>query len=246
VTGDEMHDAGARPHIIIAIDGPAASGKSTTAQRVADALAIVHVDSGALYRAATLAALQRGGDPSGWTAASVLNAAAAVTLVRSGHSCVPALRGAVLDEALRSPAVTRHVSHIAQIAAVRGWVNAMVRGVAESGAVVADGRDIGTAVFPHADLKVYLMADPWERARRRLRQRLHRAPTDEETAEETDRLVQRDARDATQSVPAVDAVVIDTTHLSQAEQVDRIVALARAVTRRPDGTLPVDSPSSER
>jgi cytidylate kinase len=89
---------------------------------------------------------------------------------------------------------------------------------------------MGTAVFPDADVKVYLVADPWERAKRRLVQHLKRLPTDAEIAAETDRLVHRDAADATQSVQARDAVLIDTTHLMQSEQVARIVALAKAAT----------------
>jgi cytidylate kinase len=85
-------------------------------------------------------------------------------------------------------------------------------------------------------VKIYLVADPWERARRRLIQMLGRSPTEAEVAEETDRLVHRDARDARQSGQAADAVLLDTTYLTQADQVDRIVALANAVTQRPDGT----------
>jgi cytidylate kinase len=84
------------------------------------------------------------------------------------------------------------------------------------------------------------VADPWERARRRLIQRLGRYPTDEEIAEETGHIVHRDARDATQTVQASDAVLIDTTYLTQEDQVERIVALAKAVTQRPDATSRVD------
>ena len=124
---------------------------------------------------------------------------------------------------------------------VRAWVNERVRAAALQRDVVVDGRDIGTTVFPNADLKVFLVADPWERARRRLTQRLGRRPTDGEVAEETDRLVHRDAQDATQTVQAKDAVLIDTTSLTQSEQVDRIVALARAVTQRASGTSSIDS-----
>ena len=113
-------------------------------------------------------------------------------------------------------------------AEVRDWVNARVREAAIGHDVVVDGRDIGTVVFPDADLKVFLIADPWERARRRLVQRLGRRPDDSEIAAETELLVQRDARDATQTVQALDAVLIDTTSLTQSEQVDRIVALAGA------------------
>jgi cytidylate kinase len=144
-----------------------------------------------------------------------------------------------VDEALRSPDVTRQVSRVAQMPRVRQWVNAQVRAAAAGHDLVVDGRDMGTAVFPAADLKVYLSADPWERARRRLTQRLGRSPNESEIAEETDRLVHRDALDATQSVPARDAVLIDTTLLTQEEQVERIVALARvAMNRLP----PVEEP----
>lgn len=115
---------------------------------------------------------------------------------------------------------------------VRGWVNHHVRNIAAGYDVVVDGRDMGTTVFPDADLKVYLVADPWERARRRLAQRLQRKPSDVEIAQETELLVKRDAADATQTVQARDAVLVDTTLLTQSEQVDRIVALAHAVIQR--------------
>lgn len=139
--------------------------------------------------------------------------------------------GIPAGDAVRGPEVTGHVSAVAQMPAVRAWVNRRVREAAAAHNVVADGRDIGTVVFPDAPLKVFLVADPWERARRRLVQRLERRPSDDEIAEETERLVERDARDATQTVQARDAVLIDTTALTQAEQVDRIVALARARER---------------
>lgn len=144
---------------------------------------------------------------------------------------VPQLEGAPADDEIRSPAVNGAVPRVAQMQAVRSWVNERVRQVARERNVVVDGRDMGTAVFPDADLKVYLVADTWERAKRRLVQHLRRLPTDEEIAAETDRLVHRDAADATQSVQARDAVLIDTTQLLQEEQVARIVALARAAAR---------------
>lgn len=224
---------------VIAIDGPAASGKSSTAQWVAQRLGFCHVDSGALYRAATAARLREPGadEPDRWSEAEVLDAARRrVTLVPQKNLFVPQLDGALADEELRGARVTQQVSRVARMASVRTWVNEQVRETARSKPVVVDGRDIGTAVFPDADLKVFLVADPWERARRRLVQQLQRAPNDEEIAEETDRLVQRDARDAQQSGQAPDAVFLDTTYLTQEEQVDRIVALAHAVTQRGEGT----------
>jgi cytidylate kinase len=217
-------------HIVIAIDGPAASGKSSTAQWVAQRLGYRHVDSGSLYRAATAAQLRCKVAPSVWTEQDLLDAAKSVTLEPAATSFVPLIAGRPADEEIRGAEVTRHVSQVARMPAVRAWVNDLVRRAAEAHDVVVDGRDMGTVVFPKADLKVFLVADPWERARRRLRQLLQRRPTDDEIAEETGRLVQRDARDATQSVQAADAVLIDTTYLTQEEQVERIVALVKAVT----------------
>ncbi len=178
-----------RPNIVIAIDGPAASGKSSTASWVADSLGYRHVDSGALYRKET------------------------------------ARRLGVAD--IRSPAVTAAVSGVAQLPEIRSQVNAEVRRIADLENVVVDGRDMGSVVFPDAQLKIFLIADPWERARRRLRQRLGRAATDAEIAHETRQLVARDASDATNTVQAKDAVIVDGTYLTQAEQVERIVAMAR-------------------
>ena len=215
--------------LVVAIDGPAASGKSSTAQWVATELGVRHVDSGALYRAATAARLRRGEDAAEWTEASVLAAAAGVRLVPGDRTFVALVDGEPAEEELRGERVTRHVSLVARMPAVRSWVNEQVRAAARAHSVVVDGRDMGTAVFPDAGLKIFLVADPWERARRRLLQRFGRRPTDDEIAVETERLVQRDAQDATQTVKAPDAVLVDTTYLTQREQVERIVALARAV-----------------
>ena len=232
--------------VVVAIDGPAASGKSSTAHWVAEKLGYRHVDSGALYRAATSARMDQPGDSGEWTEASVLEAARRVRLVPRGSSFVPLIDGEFAEERIRGGEVTRHVSVVAKMPGVREWVNEQVRLAARESNVVVDGRDIGTVVFPDATLKVFLVADPWERASRRLLQRLGRRPTDEEIAEETDRLVQRDARDATQTVQAKDAVLIDTTYLTQTDQVERIVALARAVTQPPDATSSIDEDSGAR
>lgn len=221
-----------RPPFVIAIDGPAASGKSSTAQWVARRLGYRHVDSGALYRAATAARLGHLGEPEQWTEDDVLASARGVEFVPLGESFAVVIDAEPADDRLRDAQVTQHVSRVAQMQRVRQWVNELVRRAAAGHDVVVDGRDMGTVVFPSANLKIFLIADPWERARRRLVQRLGRGPTDEEIAAETNRIAQRDAQDATQSARAADAVLIDTTYLTQEDQVDRIVALAHAAAER--------------
>lgn len=216
---------------VIAIDGPAAAGKSSTAQWVARRLGYRHVDSGSLYRAATAARLAHPGEPEHWTEDDVLAAARGVEFVPLGESFAAIIEGSPADDRLRDAQVTINVSRVAQMPRVRQWVNELVRRAAAGHDVVVDGRDMGTTVFPDARLKIFLVADPWERARRRLVQRLGRGPTDEEIAAETNRIARRDALDATQSERAADSVLIDTTYLTQEEQVDRIVALAVAAVQ---------------
>jgi len=214
---------------VIAIDGPAASGKSSTAQMVADKLGFLHVDSGSLYRAATAAILRKENNPSLWSEQAVLDAAQLVELRAARTSFYPVLDGRAIEEEIRGPEVTRNVSRVAQMSRVREWVNAKVREAASASNVVVDGRDMGTVVFPDADLKIFLIADSRERALRRLRQR--GTPTSERLLDdETIRIMERDARDAKQTVPAEDAVTIDTTALTQPEQVAQIVALSEERT----------------
>ncbi|HEY1952690.1 MAG TPA: (d)CMP kinase [Gemmatimonadaceae bacterium] len=210
---------------VIAIDGPAASGKSSTAQMVAVKLGFLHVDSGSLYRAATAAILRVEPDEAKWTEATVLDAAGGVELRAARTSFYPLLEEKAIEGEIRSAEVTRSVSRVAQMPRLREWVNDLVREAASSKDVVVDGRDMGTVVFPDADLKIFLVADSRERAARRLRQR--GTPTSEKMLDdETIRIRERDALDARQTVPAADAVVIDTTLLTQPEQVEQIVTLA--------------------
>jgi cytidylate kinase len=210
----------------ITIDGPAASGKTSTAFQVAEALGFHHVDSGALYRAATAAALRA--DPSArWDEIAVLDAARIVEMQARRASFCPLLDGVDSEEEIRGEAVTSRVSIVAKMSGVRDWVNAQVRHLADLHDVVVDGRDIGTVVLPDARVKVFLLADVRERARRRLLQRLGREGNDAELDEEAAKLAKRDALDAVQTVPAPDAVMLDTTDMSQAEQVRQIIDLAR-------------------
>lgn len=224
---------------IIAIDGPAASGKSSTARAVAEAVGFSHLDSGAIYRAITHVALEearRAGvdNPLAVSMDGVLRRAEdrGFMLQPDGAGFAAYLDGEPADADLRTAAVTAHVSAVSAVPVVREWVNARLRELARAGVgVVVDGRDIGTVVFPDADVKVFLTATPEARARRRLEQRgavIDRA----ELERETERLALRDQADASRAVAplrrAHDAVEVDTTMLSFAEQVSRIVARARA------------------
>jgi cytidylate kinase len=193
---------------------------------VAEKLGYLHVDSGSLYRAATAAALRRESDVSRWTEQTVLDSARGIELRAARTSFYPVIDGRAIEEEIRGPNVTDNVSRVAQMRRVRQWVDDKVRAAAQSRDVVVDGRDIGTVVFPNADLKIFLVADSRERAARRLRQR--GTPTSQQMLDdETIRITERDARDAGQTVPAADSVVIDTTGLTQQEQVEQIVTLAK-------------------
>ena len=224
---------------VVAIDGPAASGKSSTAALVAEQLGWAHLDSGALYRALTLAALDNLGDEGrgtgeGWSAQRIVGLAEdlPVRLVLVGGSFRPEVAGVDVEEAIRTERVTRHVSQIAAIPEVRGWVNARQREAAADhpSGVVVDGRDIGTVVFPDAPLKVFLTATPDERARRRLSQ-WGRAVADDDVRRESRALAARDEADSTRPVAplkaAADAVLLDSTALTLEEQVRQVVELAR-------------------
>lgn len=216
-----------RQPFAITIDGPAASGKTSTAYQVAEALGFQHVDSGALYRAATAAALRALSNDE-WSEEAVLAAAEIVEMKASRASFAPLLDGKEAEDEIRGDAVTGKVSIVAKMSGVRDWVNAQVRQLADLHDVVVDGRDIGTVVLPNARVKVFLLAEARERARRRLIQRLGREGTDSELDEEAAKLANRDALDAVQTVPAPDAIMLDTTDMSQNEQIQQIIDLARA------------------
>lgn len=217
------------PAAVIAIDGPSASGKSSTAAAVALAIGARYLDSGALYRALTAIAA----DLAVRSPEAILGAAARRGLVlrEIAGAVVPFLDDAPAESLIRTPEVTALVSEVSALPAVRHWVNQRLREAAHhSGVLVLDGRDIGTAVFPDAAVKVFLTATPDARARRRLLQR-GPAPTEAEVSGEAATLAQRDRKDSTREVAplhqASDAVLIDTTALDFDQQVQRIVLLVR-------------------
>lgn len=228
---------------IIAIDGPAASGKSSTARAVAEALGFSHLDSGALYRAITLVAMEeaaRAGidNPLAIPPEQVLRRTEdrGLMLQPDGAGFASYLDGEPADGRIRTSAVTSHVSAVSAVPVVREWVNTRLRELARAGiGVVVDGRDIGTVVFPEADLKVFLTATPEARARRRLAQRGD-AVDPVELALEADRLAARDKADSSRPVAplrrADDAEVLDTTDLTLPEQV---LIIADQASRRLGG-----------
>jgi 3-phosphoshikimate 1-carboxyvinyltransferase len=226
--------------IVVAIDGPAGSGKSSTAKAAARVLGYRHLDSGAFYRALTWAVLQAGVPPERWARLSAADLEALGVSARAADDGYElSVAGRPVGEAIRSPRVNAHVSRLAAVPAVRSWLLTSLRAAGHSGGLVADGRDIGTVVFPDAELKVFLVCEPAERARRRLREQGGEAASPEELQREVGRLAARDAIDSGRAVAplvrAPDAVLLDTTALDFDGQVARIVALARERAGTLDG-----------
>ena len=228
---------------VIAIDGPSASGKSSTARAVAESVGFAHLDSGSLYRGVTLVALreaarrgQAGGDPlAALEPETILRAAEdrGLMLQPDGAGFAAYLEGVPVDPELRGAEVTAHVSAISAVPVIREWINSRLRAMVRAGRdVVVDGRDIGTVVFPDAELKVFLTATPEARAGRRVVQR-----GGEESARalaaEAAALAARDRADSTRTVAplkaADDAILLDTTTMTFADQVRIIVELARPI-----------------
>jgi cytidylate kinase len=205
--------------VIVAIDGPAGSGKSTVARGLASRLGFRYLDTGAMYRALTWIALADGVDLEDGPALEALALADAV--VFEGARVV--VRGEDVTAAIREPRIDRVVSTVARHREVRAVMRERQRELAVGGDAVVEGRDIGTVVCPDAEVKVYLVADPGERARRR--QADH--PSIGAEALATD-LRLRDERDATQMQAAPDAEQIDTTALTVDEVLDRIERLVQA------------------
>lgn len=226
------------PCTVVTVDGLAGSGKSTTAIAAAARLGFRHLDSGALYRAVTLELIRSGRDMT--ALASVSETELAPMRLRTAWDG-SALRvfandSPVPDERLRSDRVTAHVAQVAALPAVRSHLLGLQRSAATGPGLVADGRDMGTVVFPGAAVKVYLVASAQERARRRLAQGGTRFPSAAEIEAEARRLVRRDDRDSSRDIAplrcASDAVRIDTTELSPEEQASKIVELVAAAAGR--------------
>jgi len=223
--------------LIIAIDGPAASGKSTTARLVADRLAYTYIDSGAMYRAVALRAIRLGVSEDDREALVRVAEEASIELPGAAGTRV-VLDGDDVTKEIRTPRVTDSASIVSTVPGVRRAMVRLQRQIGHSTDCVMEGRDIGTVVFPDADLKVFLVANLSERARRRLLEMKERGLLVEgEEAGERGLLESlraeigaRDERDSTRRdsplVKADDAVELNTTDLSIGQQVDAVVRLA--------------------
>jgi cytidylate kinase len=216
------------PGKVIAIDGPAGAGKSTTAKLVAERLGYRYLDTGAMYRVLTFFALKNGIPPS--DSARLAEAARRMQIEFENHDGINRvlMNGTDVTAEIRTPEVTRHVSEVSAHKNVRHVMVDKQRELGKAGSIVAEGRDITTVVFPDADVKVYLDASLTERAQRRLLD-LAKMDINSSLGEQEADLKRRDEYDSKRAhsplTKAQGAIVVDTTHLTIEQQVDRIVAI---------------------
>jgi cytidylate kinase len=232
VAGDAWrYPAETRGDVVVAIDGPAGAGKSTVARRVAERTGLRYLDTGATYRALTLGLLRRGVPPD--DPAAVAEAARTIDLdleLDAAGRATVLLDGKPPGAELRSPEVNAAVSAVSAVPAVRQQLVALQRSLVGLGGIVAEGRDVGTVVWPDAEVKVYLTASEPERARRR---------AGDGGGESADALARRDRLDSNRATsptrPADDAVVLDSTGRAVDQVVEEVlgrVAVARAERTR--------------
>lgn len=218
--------------LIIAIDGPSGAGKGTVARAVAARLGYRHIDTGAMYRAVAWKALEDGVDLRDEAAVAALAARALFDL----HGGAISIDGHDVSGLIRTPQIDAAAASVARHPAVRRELVARQRQYGAGGGIVMEGRDIGTVVFPDADVKIYLDASPEERARRRAGDAAHAASKGAPLSDVATALAERDRSDSTRAASpltiAPDAKVINTTDLSIAEVIDRVAALVDDELRR--------------
>lgn len=217
---------------VIAIDGPAASGKSTVARRVAEATGALYVDSGALYRAVAWTVLEAGVDPQDADAVAAMVPAIQMRFFVAGPAVGFAIDGQEPGAALRTERVNQAVSPVAANPVVRAHVTGWLRDMTALGGLVMEGRDIGTVVFPTAPFKFYLDASPEVRAQRRHAEMTAEALTVDAVGASLSRRDQIDSRRATAPLAtAPDAIVVDSSGMG----VDEVVACVLAAVRKGRG-----------
>ena len=211
---------------VITIDGPAGSGKSTVSRLLARRLKVLYLDTGAMYRAVALQAKRKGVDLKDREKVSRLCRGLDLHFKTLDGTTRLFVGAEDISAAIRSPEMDMLSSAVSAIKEVREAMTLLQRKMAEQGGVVAEGRDMGTVVFPDADYKFFVNADPGVRAGRRYRERLERGESVSRGEVEKE-LKKRDDQDMTRAlaplVPAQDAIIIDTTHLSVEEVVEKMV-----------------------
>lgn len=226
-------DSQASRKLIIAIDGPAGAGKSTIAARLARKLGYVNLESGAMYRALALQAIDRDTSFDDETALVKLADGLRIQLEPTITGNRTLLNGKDVSARIRERDVTEGASRISVHPKVREWMVSHQRAMGTSGGVVMEGRDIGTKVFPDADLKIFLDADPVVREQRRMAQQKISGEVAANVAAE---LRERDRRDRTRAasplVAAEDAVVIDSSSMNEEEVISRVEELVREKTQK--------------
>jgi CMP/dCMP kinase len=216
-----------RSSLIIAIDGPAGAGKSTVAACVAKRFGLVNLETGAMYRAFALKAIERDADFDNPEELERLAARTAIRLAPTHGGNEVYLDGVEVGKRIREPDVTAAASRVSVHPAIRGWMVAMQRQLGAAGGIVMEGRDIGSKVFPNANVKIFLDAAAEVRGQRRFQQNgtAYPEPPEAVLAE----LRERDRRDRTRAesplAPAPGAIVIDSTHLSLEEVIARVESI---------------------
>jgi len=219
---------------IIAIDGPVAVGKSSVARGLADRLGYLYIDTGAMYRAVTLAAMRRGVNLQNEEEITRLAQKLDIRLEPSPEGLRTICNGEDVSEAIRTPEVSRNTSPISETPGVRTRLVELQRLMGRRGGVVMEGRDIGTVVFPNAEFKFYLVADSRERARRRFEEMQQKGLPQDLPGVLRD-LEQRDRRDSTRAIAplrrAQDAIEIDTTRLTLEQVIDKLALAIQGADR---------------
>jgi cytidylate kinase len=229
LTSEKLHMR--KNGIVVAIDGPAGAGKSTTAKWVAKSLDYLYLDTGAMYRAVGLAVVRSGVLADDAQAVCALAQSLVIDQKADGTGAKTFLNGEDVSGLIRTPEVSDAASRVAVHQGVRDVLVATQRAIGQDGGIVLEGRDTGTAIFPDAELKVFLVADVAERAQRRQKEMALKGDVADLAVLE-DQIRERDERDRqTQlrfgSWPSEDAVLLDTTGLSVDEQVAKVVELAQ-------------------
>jgi cytidylate kinase len=231
-TCDSRRDEGGR--LIIAIDGPSGAGKSTLAKRLAKELGFIYVDTGAMYRALALKVLREGVDLADDASMARLIGSTTIDLRQVEGALQVLLDGADVAAEIRTPQVSQMASKASTLGAVRARLLELQRDMARRGSIVAEGRDIGTVVFPQAEVKIFLQASAAERARRRFAE-LQGAGQSVDLTETLREIEERDKRDSERDLApllqADDALMIDSSSLDADQVTARVLAHIRTKTR---------------